>query len=167
MKDANSAPTRDSVAAGPRRFTILSATDGSRAGTAAVRFAARLASCESSSELIVVTVGHGSLDSRHVLDGARRRFRAHAGRIRFENIDAETYAEVPDAISRAADRIRADLIVVGSEGRETLQEWVVGGTALRLIYISRRPVTVVRATGRRRHLALAKRATAARHISHH
>jgi hypothetical protein len=41
-------------------------------------------------------------------------------------------------------------VVVGSEGRDTLDEWVVGGTALRLIYVARRPVTVVRAPRRRR-----------------
>jgi nucleotide-binding universal stress UspA family protein len=57
--------------------------------------------------------------------------------------------EVPEAISRQADRIKADLVVIGSEGRDTLKEWVVGGTALRLIYVARQPVTVVRAPRRR------------------
>jgi len=40
--------------------------------------------------------------------------------------------------------------VVGSEGRDTLSEWVLGGTALRLIYVAHRPVTVVRAPRRRK-----------------
>ena len=57
--------------------------------------------------------------------------------------------EVPEAISRAADRLQADLVVVESEGRDSLTESVVGGTALRLIYVARRPVTVVRAPRRR------------------
>jgi nucleotide-binding universal stress UspA family protein len=56
---------------------------------------------------------------------------------------------VPEAISREADRARADLVVIGSEGRDSLNEWVVGGTALRLIYVARRPVTVVRAPRKR------------------
>ena len=43
-----------------------------------------------------------------------------------------------------------DLVVVGSEGRDTLNEWVVGGVALRLIYVARRPVTVVRPPRRRK-----------------
>jgi len=57
---------------------------------------------------------------------------------------------VPEVISRQADRYRADIVVVGSEGRDTMDEWVVGGTALRLIYVARRPVAVVRAPRRRR-----------------
>ena len=58
--------------------------------------------------------------------------------------------EVPEAISREADKLKADLVVVGSEGRDTLSEWVLGGTALRLIYVAHRPVTVVRASRRRK-----------------
>ena len=46
--------------------------------------------------------------------------------------------------------MKADLVVVGSEGRDTLSEWVLGGVALRLVYVSRRPVTVVRPPRRRR-----------------
>jgi nucleotide-binding universal stress UspA family protein len=46
----------------------------------------------------------------------------------------------------------ADLVVVGSEGRDTLSEWVVGGNALRLIYLARCPVVVVRPPRRRRAL---------------
>jgi nucleotide-binding universal stress UspA family protein len=46
--------------------------------------------------------------------------------------------------------MRADMVVVGSEGRDSLSEWIVGGTALRLIYVARRPVTVVRAPRRRK-----------------
>jgi len=57
--------------------------------------------------------------------------------------------EVPEVICRQADRIGANLVVVGSEGRDTLEDWAVGGTALRLLYLSRRPVTVVRAPRRR------------------
>jgi len=45
------------------------------------------------------------------------------------------------------------MLVIGSEGRETLSEWVLGGVALRLIYVSRRPVTVVRPPRRRKKLS--------------
>ena len=55
-----------------------------------------------------------------------------------------------EVISREADKLKADLVVVGSEGRDTLSEWVLGGTALRLIYVAHRPVTVVRAPRRRK-----------------
>ena len=66
----------------------------------------------------------------------------------FELVRVRCADDVPEAISRQADRLRADLVAVGSEGRDSLTEWVVVGTALRLIYVARRPVTVVRAPRR-------------------
>jgi nucleotide-binding universal stress UspA family protein len=78
-----------------------------------------------------------------------RNLGSHSAQARFVVVRARHADEVPEVISRQADRLRADLIVVGSEGRESLAEWVVGGTALRLIYVARRPVTVVRAPRRR------------------
>ena len=133
-------------------MTIVVATDGSRAGTAAVRFAGRLAAPDPIGELIVLNVDGGpSPEScRRVLDLARRTLGTHPGRVRLEAIDAASAGAVPEAISRAADRVDADLIVVGSEGRDSLDEWVVGGTALRLLYLAKRPVTVVRPARRRR-----------------
>jgi nucleotide-binding universal stress UspA family protein len=85
-----------------------------------------------------------------VLEGAARLLRNGGREARFQVVSARRGDEVPDLISREADRLRADMVVVGSEGRDTLDEWVVGGTALRLIYVARRPVTVVRAPRRRR-----------------
>jgi len=141
---------------------ILVATDGSRAGTAAVRFASGLVDRRPADELIVLSVdvrprtalpGHGRgecLDAemtlRKAASAARRRGSKPA---RYERVRARNDDEVPEVISRQADRLHVDLIVVGSEGRESLTEWVVGGTALRLIYVARRPVTVVRAPRRR------------------
>lgn len=142
---------------------ILVATDGSRAGIAAVRFASRLATNHGESELIVLTVyssagaaaapANGSgrrKEAQKVLgDAARQMRRGGSPAARFELVRARDADDVPEAISRRADRLRADLVVVGSEGRDSLTEWVVGGTALRLIYVARRPVTVVRAPRRR------------------
>ena len=82
-------------------------------------------------------------------DAARATPRGGRTPARFELMRARDAGEVPEAISRQADRMRVDLVVVGSEGRDSLAEWVVGGTALRLIYVARRPVTVVRAPRRR------------------
>ncbi len=142
---------------------ILVATDGSRAGGAAVKFASKLAANHGGSELIVLTVyaspgaaaagtnGSGRRkDAERVLgDAARDMRRRGSPPARFELVRARDVDDVPEAISRQADRLRADLVVVGSEGRDSLTEWVVGGTALRLIYVARRPVTVVRAPRRR------------------
>jgi nucleotide-binding universal stress UspA family protein len=142
---------------------ILVATDGSRAGVAAVRFASKLAAHNRGSELVVLTVyasagaaaartnGSGKRqEAQRVLDDAARSLRRGSTPARFEVVRAQHADAVPEAISRQADRLRADMVVVGSEGRESLNEWVVGGTALRLIYVARRPVTVVRAPRRRR-----------------
>ena len=76
--------------------------------------------------------------------------KAQGASARFQIVTARRRDEVPEAISREADRLKADLVVVGSEGRDTLSEWVLGGTALRLIYVARRPVTVVRPPRRRK-----------------
>jgi nucleotide-binding universal stress UspA family protein len=134
---------------------IMVATDGSRGSTAALNFAARLASEERGSELVVLTVAssNGS-DPRSVaqkiLDKAARDMKAQGASASFQVVTARRRDEVPEAISREADRLKADLVVVGSEGRDTLSEWVLGGTALRLIYVARRPVTVVRPPRRRK-----------------
>ena len=126
---------------------ILVATDGSRAGDAAVRFAAKLTDGHAHGRLVVLTVDSQSPpDSQRVLDTAARRLRGREAR--FERVPASPDG-VPETISREADRIKADLVVIGSEGRDSLDEWVVGGTALRLIYVARRPVTVVRAPRKR------------------
>ena len=147
-----------------KTMRVMVATDGSPAGAAALRFGARLARLDSSVSLTVVTVasenGHGgsSQGVTSAEDGARvNRTMASAARtLSREGVKggvtlvALKHAEsVPDAISRQADQLRADLVVVGSEGRDTLKEWVVGGVALRLIYVASRPVVVVRAPRRR------------------
>ncbi len=135
---------------------ILAATDGSRAGNAAVRFASNLLGRARKGELVVLTVEPEPTPSATSPDGSEalqkavaRTLRGHGASARFVVARARHADEVPEVISRQADRLRADLIVVGSEGRESLAEWVVGGTALRLIYVARRPVTVVRAPRKR------------------
>ena len=136
---------------------ILVATDGSRAGAAALKFASKLAVPGPGSELVVLTVvsgngasgGSASTGARNILAGAARVLGDAGREARFQIVSARHADEIPRIISREADRVKADLIVVGSEGRDTLDEWIVGGTALRLIYVARRPVTVVRAPRRR------------------
>jgi nucleotide-binding universal stress UspA family protein len=134
---------------------ILAATDGSRAGNAAVRFASNLLGRARTGELVVLTVEPsvaevpGTNGTGALRRSVERTLRGRSAATRFVVARARHADEVPEVISRQADRLRADLIVVGSEGRESLEEWVVGGTALRLIYVSRRPVTVVRAPRKR------------------
>jgi len=154
---------------------ILVATDGSRGGAAALKFAARLAARDEGSELIILTIGkpgeaspgaapgepvadlgssfEKALEKRaaqKILDDAARELQRTGLEARYRFVSADRRTAVPEAISREADRLKVDLVVVGSEGRDTLNEWVVGGVALRLIYVARRPVTVVRPPRRRK-----------------
>lgn len=148
---------------------IVVATDGSRGSAAALGFAARLAGRDPGNEVVVLTVasqnGNGShpstegpqpaavkvqSEAQKVLDRAAREMEARGSAASYEIVSARRRDEVPEAISREADRLKADLVVVGSEGRDTLSEWVLGGVALRLIYVARRPVTVVRPPRKRK-----------------
>lgn len=141
-----------------RRWRVLVATDGSRGGNAALRFAADLAAKPGTS-LTVITVAP-ERSTGETQDPRRRAEKslALAGRelgragvtADLRVVAARPQESIPEAIRRESDRLRADLVVIGSEGRDTLSEWVVGGVALRLIYLATRPVTVVRPPRRRR-----------------
>jgi nucleotide-binding universal stress UspA family protein len=129
---------------------------------AALRFGARFVSCDPTMALTVINIGrdgqatlHGDTgdvkrraDERrrahNAINAAERELRRLGVRGSVRIVSPRRSEPIPEAISREADRMKADLIVVGSEGRDTLREWVVGGVALRLIYVARRPVAVVR-----------------------
>ena len=123
---------------------LLVATDGAAGAMAALRFAARLAGCSRPVKLTVITFGKKA-------DGSATR---ELGRLRVHG-DVRPFsprAEEPiaEAIAREAERLKADLVIVGSEPRDGLREWVLGGLALRLMYVVQRPVAVIRPTQRRR-----------------
>ena len=140
---------------------ILVATDGSRAGLAALRFGTRLVGQNGAGELTVLTVYASSEADAAGVNGSARREQA-------EQVLAKVAREVsrrgsprarsswfvprrrrgPEAISRAADRLEADLVVVGSEGRN--RDGTAVGDGPPPIYVARKPVTVVRAR-RRQH----------------
>ena len=146
---------------------ILVATDGSRGGDAAVRFAARFAVCDPATCLIVVTIAPSPDQepspsaaqqrrrTKAVRDSATRALQRLHVRGRIETAALRPHETIPEAIVREADRRKADLVVIGSEGRDTLREWVVSGVALRLIYLARRPVAVVRPPRLRRRASVA------------
>ena len=141
-----------------RKWRVLVATDGSRGGNAALRFAADLAAKPGTS-LTVITVapepsaGETAEARRRAeksLTTAARELGRAGVTADLRIVGARPQESIPEAIRRESDRVRADLVVIGSEGRDTLSEWVVGGVALRLIYLATRPVTVVRPPRRRR-----------------
>jgi nucleotide-binding universal stress UspA family protein len=136
----------------PRKRKVLVATDGSRGSNAALRFAVDLAGC-SGIALTVITIatenrGPGAREARKrgeiSLASAARALKRSGVPADLHIVGARPHESIPEAIRRESDRLKADLVVIGSEGRDTLREWVVGGVALRLIYLATRPVTVVR-----------------------
>lgn len=147
---------------------IIAATDGSRTSAAAVRFAGHIASA-SRGTLTVVTVGQlsprvvqegagsnavsafESVELRSVraaLDKARRETRRVAVPVHCEYLAAKRLEPFGETISRAADRLGADLTVVGNGGGTPLSRWLLGSVANRLVHVARGPVAVVRAGAR-------------------
>ncbi|MGH9317537.1 MAG: universal stress protein, partial [Thermoanaerobaculia bacterium] len=121
---------------------IVVATDGSRGGAAALKFAARLAARDPSTELTILTVENQKTTkpsgvstvvtpgpsatkqetrrkARRVLDEAAKKLRRYPVRARFHLVASNRHP-IPETISREADRLKADLVVIGSEGRDTL-----------------------------------------------
>jgi nucleotide-binding universal stress UspA family protein len=147
---------------------ILVATDGSRGGRSAVRFAARLAAAMRSAEIHAILIGTARRDSilgtsgvpfpqtalvemereekrraERLLASVAREFQKRRIRTRTRYIVPKDLAPVAVAIVREADRIDADLIVVGSEGHGALRHWMLGSVATRLMHAACRPVAVV------------------------
>ncbi len=154
---------------------ILAATDGSRASTAAIRFAATAVRRARRASLEVLTVGTLRRDlavgfsaavlalvpyedlreserraADTILRKAAQAARARGVRARVRFFEPRTTRRVADLIAARARRARAHLVVVGSEGRGAVEAWAVGSVALRLVSISRRPVLLVRPARRTR-----------------
>jgi nucleotide-binding universal stress UspA family protein len=159
------------MAAGRTRrqsWKVLVAVDGSRGSAAALRFASDISAC-ASARLTVMTVATPSESKSAELARAHRLLEAAAEKLLRAGVHSERRVvtirpadSIPEAIRRESDRMRADLVVIGSEGRDTLREWVVGGVALRLLYLSRRPVVVVRPP---RHRSGSKRVAQSDYVS--
>jgi nucleotide-binding universal stress UspA family protein len=147
---------------------ILAATDGSRHAQAAVRFAAWLASSFRGGRLDIVLVGdvgpgliaQGGGGASRVRSAVEEDYRRWAGtsldraarealrlrvKARCHYVEA-SLAPVAGVVSRTADVLRADLIVVGSAGRGAVGRAVFGSVARRLAQTARRPVVVVPAS---------------------
>jgi nucleotide-binding universal stress UspA family protein len=139
--------------AAQRRWRVLVATDGSRGSAAALRFAAGL-SIHPAAAVTVISVARAPSaegSAAAPADGAAKALASASRTLRRAGVDAELRVvdalpgeSIPEAIRRESERLRTDLVVVGSEGRDTLREWVVGGVALRLLYLASRPVAVIR-----------------------
>jgi nucleotide-binding universal stress UspA family protein len=147
---------------------ILVATDGSRGGRAAVRFAARLAGAMRSARVHAILIGTTLRNSllgtsgvpfpntalaemereekrraETILAAAAREFRKRGLRPQLRYIVPRDLAPAATAILREADRIDADLIVVGSQSHGALRHWMLGSVASRPTHAASRPVAVV------------------------
>lgn len=154
---------------------ILVATDGSRAARAAVQFAAKLAANSRNGELTVLAVATlrrdlamtlpptffpakslrdletGERESRRRdLEESVRGLETGPRPPRLRMVDPRRQGSVAEVISREADRERADLIVIGSEGHGAVAGWILGSVAQRLVATARRPVAVVHPPARAR-----------------
>jgi len=143
---------------------ILHPTDFSRASAPALRRAVALArACRAPLVLLHVMtppspfIGEDTPPSSYVdllilaRRSAKRRLAAVFVRVRRTGVRARAvFAEgLPaDAILRAARRMRADLIVMGTHGRTGVSRVFMGSVAERVVRQSRCPVLTVRAHGR-------------------
>jgi nucleotide-binding universal stress UspA family protein len=148
---------------------ILVATDFSRASTAAVRTALRMAR-ERGGELVVVHVletpaplAEGYIVPR-IYDEIARAVRQDATRRMRRLLAVASRAGVParglllrgaphEAIARAARTHGVDQVVVGTHGRTGFSRLVLGSVAARVIAASSRPTLVVPSSSRSRRRA--------------
>ena len=148
-------------------MTVLVATDGSETAGAAVRFAGTLSVRCRKSSLTVITVGNlptrlwerrarsgrpgTSIEERErvwsekVLERGRREAERLGARVRSAYVGTNRLEPFAEAISRAAGREKADLVVVGSGGAKELVRYTLGSITHRLVHVTRLPVAVVRA----------------------
>jgi nucleotide-binding universal stress UspA family protein len=156
------------------KMKILVATDGSRGGNAAVRAACEFARSMRSAQLTVMTVGTlmrqlilgtggvpfpltglpelQGLERRQasvILEAARRLLKKARVKGATRLVVPRDLSPVAETILREADRMKADVIVVGNEGRGAVRELTLGSVALRLLNLSRRPVLIIRPPRRR------------------
>ncbi|HEU5248626.1 MAG TPA: universal stress protein, partial [Thermoanaerobaculia bacterium] len=141
------------------------ATEDSLPARAAIRFAARLAA-STGGELVVAAVGSrfphvlaGSdgldrglasalneaarLSSANTIERAREEAARLGARFRYEWLTPRRTETIAETISRAADRERADLVVVGSHEGTRPVRWALGSFVSQLVHVARRPVAVV------------------------
>jgi universal stress protein A len=143
---------------------ILHPTDFSSASAAAFRRALALAKA-SRAPLVLVHVmtppspfiGDGPAPASYIdllalaRRSARRRLARAAEQARRQGVQVRAlFVEgLPaDEILRAARRVRADLVVVGTHGRSGVSRLFMGSVAERVVRESRCPVLTVRAHGR-------------------
>jgi nucleotide-binding universal stress UspA family protein len=146
----------------PLLRTILLGTDGSRGSFAAVEWSARLAEISGAEivaahiltynreflrDLTLDTIRTWRRELVHDLEtGWTDQLRSIGVRHRCVLVEDDSPA---GGLLNVAQREQADLIVVGSRGREALGGRLLGGTSYKLVHHADRPVVVVPPAPRR------------------
>lgn len=143
---------------------ILVAIDGSDCADRALEEAIRLTSlCGATLEIVHVVdnnyleydTGYGNLAELHpaLVEGGRKLLadayaRAHARRVACHTQlvnEVLTFGDTATAIDAHAQRVHADLVVVGTHGRRGVRRLVMGSVAEGVVCRSKVPVLLVRA----------------------
>jgi nucleotide-binding universal stress UspA family protein len=137
---------------------IVHATDGSPEAAEALDLAMELAH-DTGAKLAIVSVhvvpigGKGLAPPISEVEqprGAEHLATGAAERARAAGLDAKPYVltgEPAKEITRLAEELDADLIVVGSRGHGAIANALIGSVSRAVLHESRRPVLVVRGTG--------------------
>ena len=135
------------------RRTVLAAMADPAFSTRVLQHALHLAKALPA-ELKVVHVGSREEDPVAVLlhpreEHASQRMVADAAAeltragVRSEGLVVPNYAGLAEELAHVADRVDADVIVIGSSGKLDLAQWMLGSIAEAVLHRSRRPVLVV------------------------
>ena len=134
--------------------TIVVGADGSDEGDAAVVVATTMARTSGAHVVVVHVIemlsGKGGQYPLHADEGEiRTRIAASVEQARADGVDIElevhpiAYGGPAHVIAQTADRVDADLIVVGNRGHNPIAEILLGAVPSRLLHIAHRPVLVV------------------------
>lgn len=139
---------------------ILVATDGSKTSLNAVKYAAKLAKNTRSDDTVTLISVHDDTAFRHAsqfvgkeqvedylrelsekdLKAARKAL--DTADIKHNSIIA--IGHIAEEIVKAADKGKFDLIVLGSKGRSTFTDILVGSVAQRVLHAAKQPVLLVK-----------------------
>jgi len=136
--------------------TILCATDGSEHGDRALRFAIELARDDDAQLHVVHVIERlmGGIMAGETLfvdeRSIKAKVRAEAALLADErhvdltvHMPTTTGSRVAERLAAIADRLDADVIVVGTRGRSALGGLMLGGVTRRLLHIAHRPILAV------------------------
>ena len=138
--------------------TILAAVDGSDHAERAVKTAAEIAAGLNATLLLVTVDVPGTLkgkaaeiahseniDRRQIADVFLQSARIPAEKAGVKNIETDIMSgDAAEGIIQAADRHKADMIVLGARGLSRLEDLVMGSVSHKVLHLAHRPCLIVR-----------------------